>query len=42
VLDHEEAVQQLERHCRHGEKGEGHDHFAVILEKRKPALARCG
>jgi hypothetical protein len=40
VLNHEKAVQQLERQCRHGEEVEGHDHLAVILEKRKPALAR--
>jgi hypothetical protein len=31
MLDHEEAVQQLEGHCRRGEEVEGGDHFAMIL-----------
>ena len=39
MLDDEKAVQQLERNRRHGEEIEGHDDFAVILKKGKPALA---
>ena len=38
VLDDEEAVEQLERHCRHGEEVERHDHFAVIRQEGQPAL----
>jgi len=36
VLDHKEAVQQLECQRPHREEVKGHDRFAVILEKRKP------
>jgi hypothetical protein len=38
VLDDEEAVEQLERHRRHGEEVEGHDDFPVVLEKCQPPL----
>ena len=38
MLHHEEAVEQLEGHRRHGEEVEGDDHLAVILEKGKPPL----
>ena len=40
MLDDEETVEQLERNRRHGEKVECHDHFAVILQKGKPTIAR--
>src|ERR1035437_228978 len=40
MLDHEEAVQQLEGHCRRGEEVAGGDHFAMILQERQPALGR--
>jgi hypothetical protein len=40
MLDHEEAVKQLEGHRRDGEKIECGDHLAVILEKREPPLTR--
>src|SRR5215470_7891922 len=39
VLDDEEAIQSLEGHGRHGEEVEGHNPFAVILEKAQPAFA---
>ena len=40
VLDHEEAVQQLERQRRHREEVKCHDRFAVILKKRQPPFIR--
>jgi hypothetical protein len=40
VLHHEEAVEQLEGHCRHREKVEDDDPLAVILEKSEPPLIR--
>src|ERR1035437_9589193 len=40
MLDHEEAVQQLEGHCRRGEEVAGGDHFGRILQERQPALGR--
>ena len=40
MLDHEEAVQQFEGHRRHGEEVEGHNYFAVIVEKRQPPFPR--
>src|SRR5215472_13516272 len=40
VLDDKEAVQQLERQCRHGEKIERDDRLAVILEKGQPPFPR--
>ena len=39
VLDNEEAVQELERYRRNGQKVHGDDGFAMIVEKRQPALA---
>jgi len=39
VLDHEEAVQQLERQRRHREEVKCHDGFAVILKKRQPPFS---
>ena len=38
VLDHEEAVQHTETQRGHGEKVEGGDHLAVVLEECPPAL----
>src|ERR1035438_3418893 len=40
VLYHEEAIQQLEGHRRHGKEIERHDHVAVIVKKGEPSLAR--
>jgi len=38
MLDHKKAVQQLERHRRHGKEVECHDRLAVILEEGQPAF----
>ena len=40
MLDHEKAIEQLECHGRYREEVERGDHFAMILEERKPAPAR--
>src|SRR6266849_3883207 len=40
MLDDKEAVQQLERHRRHGEEIESHEGFPVIFEKRQPPFTR--
>jgi hypothetical protein len=40
VLDYEKAVEQLECHRQRREKVERHNHLAVILEERQPALSR--
>jgi hypothetical protein len=40
MLDDKEAIQHLERQCRHGEEIEGNDDFPVILEKRQPPFTR--
>src|SRR5215471_9095141 len=42
VLDDEKAVEQLERHRRHGEEIKRDDHLAVILEKGTPAVTCVG
>jgi len=39
MFDGEEAVKQLEGHCRYCEEIEGHDHLAVISQECEPALA---
>src|SRR4030088_1813081 len=40
MLDDKEAVQQLERQCRHGEEIESDDLLSVILQKRRPPFTR--
>jgi hypothetical protein len=40
MLDDEEAVQQLERHCGDREEVESDNHLAVIPKEGKPPLAR--
>jgi hypothetical protein len=40
VLHDKEAIQHLERQCRHAEKIEGDDDFPMILEKRQPPFTR--
>jgi hypothetical protein len=40
MFNHEETVQQLERHCRYSKKIERYDRLAVIVKKSEPALAR--
>ena len=39
MLDDKEAIEQLERHGRNGEKVKRHDHLAVILEESPPTLS---
>jgi hypothetical protein len=38
VLDHEEAIQQLERNGWYGQEVESGNRFAVVLEERQPVL----
>src|ERR1035437_2949172 len=40
MLDHEETVQQLERHRRHREEIERGDHLPVIVQEGEPPLSR--
>ncbi len=42
VVDHEEAVQQMESQGRHGEEVQRDDGFAVVLQECQPALNGIG
>jgi hypothetical protein len=38
VFDDQEAVQELERQCGHGEEVERHEHLSMIGEKCEPVM----
>ena len=40
MINHEEAIQQLEGDRRYGEEIERHDHFAVVIQERQPTSFR--
>src|SRR3982750_2812111 len=40
VFNDKEAIEELKRHCRHGEKVHGNDRLAMIGQKCKPPFIR--
>ena len=40
MIDHEEAIQQLEGDRRYGKEIESHDHFAMVVQERRPTSLR--